>query len=120
MNKIIVLLAASLSLFGVAQAQDRFPVLSTQELVNTCRINANQESHGFCTGYVSAIYDTYLTTRPVRHMGPFICVKQPAPARDQVIEDFVKFSLAIPEVADKPAAGTFLSFLAMKFPCENK
>ena len=51
---------------------------------------------------------------------PFICVKQPAPARDEVIGDFVKFAQSNQPVADKPASGVFLGFMATRFPCANK
>ena len=71
-------------------------------------------------GYTTAIYDTYLATRHPQRAKPFICVKQPAPKRDDVIADFVKFAGANPELADKPAAGTVLGFLAMRFPCGRK
>jgi hypothetical protein len=47
-------------------------------------------------------------------------VKQPAPARDEVIGDFVKFAQSTPQVADKPASGVFLGFLSTRFPCARK
>ena len=64
--------------------------------------------------------ETYLATRHPQRAKPFICVKQPAPARDEVIGDFVKFAQSNPQVADKPAAGVFLGFLASRFPCARK
>ena len=65
MKKILVLLATLGAISGAvqAQAQAQIKVLSTQELVNTCKLPASPESRSFCIGYTSAIYDTYLATR---------------------------------------------------------
>ena len=122
MKKVLIFLAAITAFSGLAQAQSNagIKVLSTQELVNVCKLPASPESRSFCIGYSTAIYDTYLATRHPQRAKPFICVKQPAPSRDEVIADFVKFGQERPQTADKPAAGVFLGFLAAKFPCARK
>lgn len=120
MKKVLVLMAALGALSGLAQAQEKIPVLSTQELVNTCKLPASPESRSFCIGYTTAIYDTYLATRHPKNAKPYICVKQPAPSRDEVIGDFVKFAQSNQPVSDKPASGIFLGFLAERFPCAKK
>jgi len=120
MKKILVLLAALGAVSGLAQAQEKIPVLSTQELVNVCKLPASPESRSFCIGYTTAIYDTYLATRHPQHAKPYVCVKQPAPSRDEVISDFVKFTQSNPKTSDKPASGIFLGFLAERFPCAKK
>jgi hypothetical protein len=89
-------------------------------LVNVCKLPASPESRSYCVGYATAIYDTYLATRHPQRAKPFICVKQPAPSRDEVIGDFVKFGQENPQTSDKPAAGVFLGFLAARFPCARK
>ena len=108
-------LSILVSLVGNAYADEKVPVLSTQELVTACKLPASPESRSFCIGYTTAIYDTYLATRHPQRAKPFICVKQPAPKRDEVIGDFVKWVEANPQSADKPAAGTVLGFLAELF-----
>jgi len=120
MKKIFVLIAALGAFCGSAQAQEKVQVLSTRELVNVCKLPASPESRSFCVGYTTAIYDTYLATRHPQRAKPYICVKQPAPARDDVIGEFVKFSASHPQASDKPAAGVFLGFLAARFPCAGK
>ncbi|WP_114639210.1 Rap1a/Tai family immunity protein [Polynucleobacter necessarius] len=114
MKKVLVVLAALTTFSGLTMAQPTatIKVLSTQELVNTCKLPASPESRSFCIGYTTAIYDTYLATRHPQRAKPFICVKQPAPSRDEVIADFVKFGQEDQQVAEKPAAGVFLGFLA--------
>ena len=120
MKKVLAVLIAIGAFSGLAQAQEKIAVLSTQELVNVCKLPASPESRSFCVGYTTAIYDTYLATRHQQRAKPFICVKQPAPKRDEVIGDFVSFAQANPETADKPAAGTVLGLLEMLFPCDRK
>jgi hypothetical protein len=120
MKKVLIVLAAMAAFSGLAQAQENIKVLSTQELVNDCKLPATPESRSFCIGFTTAIYETYLATRQPQTAKPFICVKQPAPARDEVIGDFVKFAQSNQQVADKPAAGVFLGFMSVRFPCARK
>jgi len=120
MKKILVALAAVAAFSGLAQAQAPIKVLSTQELVDVCKLPASPESRSYCIGFTTAVYETYLATRNPQRAKPFICVKQPAPNRDDVIGDFVKFAQVAPQLANEPAAGTFLGFLAMRFPCARK
>ena len=120
MKKVLVVLAALGAFSGLAQAQEKIQVLSTQELVNVCKLPASPESRSFCGGYATSVYDTYLVTRHPQRAKPFICVKQPAPQRDVVIGEFVQWAGQNQQVADKPAAGVFLGFLADRFPCGKK
>ncbi len=120
MKKVLAVLIAISAFSGLVHAQEKVQVLSTQELVSVCKLPASPESRSFCIGYTTAIYDTYLATRQPQRAKPFICVKQPAPPRDEIIGDFVKFAQANPQTADKPASGTVLGYLAMRFPCVRK
>ena len=120
MKKFLIILAAFAAFSAPAQAQETIKVLSTQELVSDCKLPSTPESRSFCIGFTTAIYETYLATRQPQTAKPFICVKQPAPARDEVIGDFVKFAQSNQQVADKPAAGVFLGFMAGRFPCGKK
>jgi len=119
-KKVLILLAALGAFSSLAQAQEKIQVLSAQELINVCKLPASPESRSFCIGYTTAIYDTYLATRHPQRAKPYICVKQPAPSRDEVIGEFVKFGQANQQTADKPAAGVFLGFLESRFPCAKK
>jgi len=120
MKKFLIALATLAAFSSLAQAQETIKVLSTQELANVCKVPASPESRSFCIGFTTSVYETYLATRHPQRAKPFICVKQPAPARDEVIGDFIKFTQNSPQVADKPAAGVFLGFLASRFPCAGK
>ena len=120
MKKILIALVALSAFCGFAQAQEKVQVLSAQELVTVCKLPASPESRSFCIGYTTAIYDTYLATRNPQRAKPFICIKQPAPLRDEVIGEYVKFVQTNQQASDKPAAGVFLGFLATRFPCAKK
>lgn len=120
MKKVIAFLVTLAAFSGLVQAQEKIQVLSTQELVNACKLPSNPETRSYCIGYTTAIYDTYLATRHPQRAKPFVCVKQPAPPRDEVIAGFVKFVQENPQTADKPASGTVLGYLAMRFPCAKK
>jgi len=120
MKKVLVFLAVLAAFSNLVQAQETIKVVSTQELANVCKLPASPESRSFCIGFTTAVYETYLATRHPQRAKPFICVKQPAPARDEVIGDFVKFAQSNPQAADKPAAGVFLGFMATRFPCARK
>ena len=126
MKKLSLTLAAATAVFASlftfnANADQKIPVLSAQELVNVCKLPASPESRSYCIGYTTAIYDTYLATRHPQRAKSTICVKQPAPKRDEVIADYVQFiSQTAPMLANDPAAGTFISFLSMRFPCAKK
>lgn len=122
MKKSLLLLAllSTFLLTNISRADEKISVISSQELVNTCKPSNNPESRSFCIGYTTSIYDTYLATRHPQRAKAFICVKQPAPSRDEIITDFTKFVQANPQTSDKPAAGVFLGFLASRFPCAGK
>lgn len=120
MKKVLVVLAVLASISGLSQAQEKVQVLSTQELINACKLPSNPETRSFCIGYATSIYDTYLATRHPKRAVPYICIKQPAPSRDEVIAEFVKFGESNPQTLDKPASGVVLGFLAARFPCGKK
>lgn len=117
-NKLVLTLSLAAScLFTNVQAQESIPVLSTKELVDVCKVSTTGEYRSYCVGYMTSAYDTYLATRNPKHAKPFICVKQPAPPRDEVINGYLKWTQERPALASKPAAGTLLDYLATRFPC---
>ncbi len=122
MKKIIAatLIATFLGATGLALAQEKRVALSTQELVDVCKLPASPESRSFCIGYATGIYDTYLATRHPTKAKPFICIKQPAPTRDDVIAGYVTWAGQNPQYANQPAADSGLRYLAGRFPCGKR
>ena len=117
MKKSLLAISIVFAFSGAVQAQERIPVLSTQELATVCKTPGSPESRSFCIGYVTAIYDTYLATRNPKTSQSNICIKQPAPTRDEVIAGYMKWVQDNPPAASGPASGTFLRFLTVRFPC---
>jgi len=113
------LLAATLVLPILASADSNVRVLSTQQLVDACRLMEDPEQKAFCIGYFSATYDTYLVTRHPEVSKSFICPSQPAPKRDDVISDFIQWSEKHREFDSQPAADNVLRYLAGRFPCKS-
>ncbi len=115
MKKQILLMVMTSAILGFSSASQAANMFSTQELLQDCK-GANG-TFITCEIYGQAVYDTYLVTRNPKSAPEFICVKQPAPTRKEVIQEFVKWADANTKYAGEPAADTILRFLAGKFPC---
>ena len=116
MKKILLTAAVTALTLGFASGAHANKAMSTEELVSYCAA-PNGESFVTCEIYGQAVYDTYLVYSQHRKSPKFICLKQPAPPRKQVIQDFVTWAQANPKYAKDPAADTILRFLGNKFPC---
>ena len=115
MKKIILTTAVTALSLGAASGAHANKAMSTEELVSYCA--SNGDSFVTCEIYGQAVYDTYLVYSQHRKSPKFICVKQPAPPRKEVIQDYVAWAKANPKFAKDPAADTILRFLGNKFPC---
>ena len=116
MKKVVMGVSMAVLGLGLASAAHAdAPVMSTEELVSYCK--GDSGTFVTCEIYGQAVYDTYLVTRHPKYAKSNICVKQPAPSRKQVIEEYVAWADANPAGAKKPAAETILRFLAGRFPC---
>lgn len=112
---IVATMAALGLVLGFASSARAANALSTQELVGFCQ--GKDATFVTCEIYGQAVYDTYLVTRHPELAKDYICVKQPAPPRKQIIDEYVAWTAANPTYAQQPAADTILRFLADRFPC---
>ena len=120
MKKILILssiAAASLSAMAAPAQQPTNHVLSQMDVVTLCKQKDNSQAMGFCNGFGQGVYDTYLVTRHPQKAPSKICVKQPAPQRQQVLDEYIAWAEKHPQYNEKPAAEAELSFLAERFPC---
>ena len=115
MKKQILLIALTSLAFGLSTGAQAENMISTQELLQDCK--GTDGTFITCEIYGQAVYDTYLVTRNPKTAPAFICVKQPAPTRKEVIQEYVKWAETNTKYANDPAADTILRFLAGKFPC---
>jgi hypothetical protein len=121
-KKILILTSAamlSLPAFAAAPAtqQDSVRVLSTTELVGLCKQKNDAQAVSFCNGFGEGVYESYLVTRHPKKAPSNVCVKQPAPTRQQVVDEFVVWAEKNAQYNDKPAAEAALRFMAQRFPC---
>lgn len=115
MKKTIFTAAVAALTLGFASGAHANKAMSTEELVSYC--SGNSDSFVTCEIYGQAVYDTYLVYSQHRKSPKFICVKQPAPPRKEVIQKYVEWANANPKFAKDPAADTILRFLGNRFPC---
>jgi len=108
------LIAATLSL-GLATSMQAANATTTDELLQYCK--GEGSTNVTCQIYGQAVYDTYLATRNPKTAPSKICVKQPAPSRIQVVDEYIAWANANPANGPKSAAETMLQFLEGVFPC---
>jgi hypothetical protein len=120
MKKLSIVLASLLMSSGVAIAATGSPMaISTQELVSVCTDQSSPTQQNYCDIYGQGVYDSYLVTRHPKKGAGFICVVQPAPARRDVMSQFMDWVKQNPALNNAPAADALLRFLAVRFPCDN-
>lgn len=120
MKKVILFSAAllSASVFAAPAAQQEpAHAMTTAQVVDLCKHKESPQAVGFCNGFGQGVYDSYLVTRHPKKAPSTICVKQPAPQRQQVLDDFMAWAGDHPEYDAKPAAESVLRFLSDRFPC---
>lgn len=121
-KSILIASAAVLSASAFAAAPAAQPtqrVTSTGEMVTLCKDKANTQVQAYCNGFGQGVYDSYLVTRHPKAAPSKICVKQPAPQRQQVLDEYVTWADGKPQLKDMPAAESALRFLAERFPCQT-
>jgi len=119
---ILIASTALMSFSALAAAPATQPtqrVTSTTEIVQLCKDKANPQLQAYCNGFGQGVYDSYLVTRHPKTAPSKICVKQPAPQRQQVLDEYVAWAEANPAIGNMPAAESALRFLAERFPCQT-
>jgi hypothetical protein len=116
MKKSILTAAVAALTLSFAASAHANKAMSTEELVSYCA-SSNSESFVTCEIYGQGVYDTYLVYSQHRRAPKFVCVKQPAPSRKEVVQQYVEWAKAHPKYAKDPAADSILRFLGERFPC---
>ncbi len=120
MKKNSIVLATLLMCSGFATAETGISkAISTQELAGVCGDQSSPQPQIYCDVYGQGVYDGYLVTRHPKQAPNFICVVQPAPARREVMNQFIDWVKRNPIYDTAPAADTLLRFLAVQFPCDS-
>jgi hypothetical protein len=109
-----VLIATTLAL-AITSGMQAAHATTNDELLKHCKGDAS--ANVTCQIYGQAVYDTYLATRNPKTAPSKICVKQPAPSRIQVVDEYIAWVNTNPANGPKSAAETMLQFLEGVFPC---
>lgn len=118
MKKILATATIAALSLGFSTGTHANNAMSTEELLSYCK--SNDGSFVTCEIYGQAVYDTYLVYSQHKMAPKFICVKQPAPTRKEVIQNYITWADANPVYAKQPAADTLLRFLGERFPCAKR
>lgn len=114
MNKRIKTVFLGITLLAASTAYAD-QAISTEEMLGYCEDQGGAAIT--CEIYAQAVYDTHLVLVATAELPSIICVQQPAPTRQAVIQAYVTWAKADVQLADQPAAQTMLRFMAQRFPC---
>ena len=71
----------------------------------------------FCQGYGVGAYHYYQATTQVQGVKPFVCLPNPTPPRQEIIQGFVVWAGGHPEYAKDVPVETLFRYLVAKYPC---
>jgi hypothetical protein len=118
-----LVLAATLLASGAAIAADssNFRLRDTNDLVVACSVPAEHTLYanatGFCHGVLVGAYSYYNATVPAE--GRFVCPPNPVPTRAKVMNDFVAWAKARPQVMKDPPLDALFRYLEEAYPCRK-
>lgn len=117
-----LMFAAALVASGTALAVESstFQLRDTGDLVRACSVPADHPLHanatGFCHGVLVGAYRYYDAT--VTAESRFICSPSPTPTRAKVMNDFVAWAKARPQVMKDAPLDSLFRYLAETYPCK--
>ena len=118
-----LILVAALVASGSALAVDSstFQLRDTDDLVRACSVPTDHALHanatGFCHGVLVGAYRYYEAT--VAAENRFICPPSPVPTRAKVMNDFVAWAKARPQLMKDAPLDSLFRYLAETYPCKK-
>jgi hypothetical protein len=120
MKKFLIASGISLLALGSAAATPAgASSVTTESLVAMCKNKSNVAEQNFCHGYGQGVYDLYLANRHPKKNPPFVCIPNPGPTRQVVIDSFVDWAANNAQYAKASAADTLMRYLAGTYPCKK-
>jgi len=99
-----------------------FQVKNTQSLLNLCNVNTDDPLYGqalhFCHGYLVGAFHFYKVSRLGPKSEHLVCVPEPAPSRNDAIDQFISWANAHPEHMHEVPVETEFRFLIETWPCK--
>ncbi|TVR78150.1 MAG: hypothetical protein EA405_15225 [Rhodospirillales bacterium] len=110
------------ALGGTAAAEPEiFQVRTTADLIALCSVPENHADYvaaiHFCHGFAVGAYQYYWVLAGGEGGVRLVCLPDPPPARDAVIEDFVRWAQARPEYHDEAPVESIMRYLIGQYPC---
>jgi hypothetical protein len=111
--------ASMLSFVPGVFAQKDLPVddASTAAYVGLCKNPEDVYGRSFCFGFGEGVYQQYLATRNP-NANPSICFANKNDTRDEVLQKFLKWTQANPQLNKEKAAKTLMQFFTQNYPCK--
>ncbi len=119
-----ICLLVSLTFPLLVQAVEKvdFEVKTTKNLLNLCTAspedNFYAEAVNFCHGYLVGAYHYHNASRSGPNAKQEICVPQPAPSRNDTINNFIAWAKAHPQHHNELPVETEFRFLMTTWPCK--
>ena len=115
------LCTASLAPNARATTAQNFMVHTTADLVALCEAAPSDANYvaaiHFCQGFAAGAYQYYLALAQNAPNTRFVCIRDPAPSRNQAITAFVAWAHAHPERMSEPAVDSMFRYLGETYPC---
>jgi hypothetical protein len=126
-QKAIVLIAMIVFLLSVpgfagAVTEKDFEAKTTQDLVNLCSVSPDDPLYdkaiNFCHGYFVGAYHYYEAMSTGPKGVEFVCLPDPRPSRNEVINMIVEWVKAHPQYLKETPVETQFRFMMQKWPCK--
>jgi len=120
---IVGLVGVALAAGGPAGAvtRENFIAGTTADYVAVCSTPEADAMYltamAFCQGYGVGAYHYYQATTQVQGVKPFVCLPNPTPPRQEIIQGFVVWAGGHPEYAKDVPVETLFRYLVAKYPC---
>ena len=125
MTRMLAALAVSATLLAsageAAVTEDNFLMRTTGDLAALCSAESSDPlmtpALNFCHGFGVGVYQVLREETAASPSTQLFCVPVPAPSRNSVVADFVRWSRANPGQMSQPPAEGLVRFLAQQYPC---
>lgn len=121
MNTLIKTLSAVCLLLSGSSlwAQNNLPAndASTAALVELCKNQEDQDAQNFCFGFGEGVYQAYLANRSAKAK-PEVCFPQQGGSRELVLQEFLRWNQANPQLNSERAAKALVRFFVQSYPCK--
>ncbi len=106
---------------AAAATPENFVVNTTSDYVGLCETPAGQPDHAaaidFCQGFANGAYMSVAVRAPKERA---VCLPDPAPSRDEVLNAFVAWTRANPDSLNALPAVSMLRFLGENYSCNSQ